>query len=238
MPDVRLVVHPDLRFLLPARRRAAEIEVRHDGTSSAGHLVQSVGVPLTEVGRLVVGGTEVSVSYRPSAADRIEVHPVDRPQRPPAQRFLLDVHLGSLARRMRLLGLDTSYVPDADDDTLVRAALTEDRVLLTRDRGLLFRRAVTGRAAYVRGDHADDQLADVLERFAPALYPYVRCLLCNGIVHAVDKSEVVGQLQPGTARTYDDFGRCEQCHRVYWRGAHGRRLAAVVRAAEVRTGDA
>ena len=156
-------------FLKPAHR-SGTIQVGCDGISSLGHVVQSLGVPLTEVGDLVVNGKPVTPAYRPGGGDVVEVAAVARPQPVPAARFLLDVHLGALARRLRLAGVDTAYANDADDDALIEQASTERRVLLTQDRGLLRRRALW-LGAYVRGAHPDAQLADVLDRFAPPLAP-------------------------------------------------------------------
>jgi uncharacterized protein with PIN domain len=161
----------------------------------------------------------------------VEIGPVARPQRVPgADGFLLDVHLGTLARRLRVLGVDAAYRNDAHDDELVDRAAAERRILLTQDRGLLMRRAVWA-GAYVRGDRPDAQLADVLDRFAPPLAPWTRCTACNGELVAVPKDEVLAELEPGTRRRYERFARCRTCRRVYWRGAHGRRLDAVVAAA-------
>ena len=221
-----------LRLFLPSRARHGDVEVPYDGTSSLGHVVQSAGPPLTEVGSLIKDGRAVEPSLRLLDGDVVGVFAPARPQRLEGwPRFVLDVHLGSLARRLRLLGLDTAYSTDAADDGLTRLALGERRVLLTKDRGLLRRRAMWGHAAYVRGDRADEQLADVLDRFDPALAPFTRCLACNGDVHRVAKTGVAGRLEPGTARSYDDFAECGSCARVYWRGAHARRLDAMVAAA-------
>lgn len=226
---VTLLVDEQLRLFLSLRDRSGTVRLEQDGTSSLGHLVQSVGVPLTEVGELVVGHGAEPPSYRPSDGDVVEVRPVARPQPAPV-RFLLDGHLGSLARRMRLLGIDTAYDGDARDDDLVAVSLAEDRVLLSKDRGLLMRRALR-HAAYVRGERADDQLADVLQRFPATLAPFTRCTSCNGALVAVPKAAVLDRLEPGTRRTYEEFARCTSCHRVYWQGAHSRRLQAVVAAA-------
>lgn len=204
-----------------------------------GHLVESVGVPLPEVGVLRIGDRCVPPSHRLASGDAVDIEPVTRPQRftdsPP--RFLLDVHLGSLARRLRLLGVDTAYRPEADDNALISSAAAEGRVLLTKDRALLMRRALPA-GAYVRGTRADDQLADVLDRFDPPLEPFRRCPTCNGRLAAVPKAEVVYRLEAGTRRTYDEFARCESCGQVYWRGAHFRRLAEVVRRATRRGSSA
>jgi uncharacterized protein with PIN domain len=131
---------------------------------------------------------------------------------------------------MRLVGLDTAYSNDLDDATLIELANSARMVLLTKDRGLLKRRRLW-LGAYVRGDRADEQLTDVLDRFAPPLEPWTRCVACNGELRPAPKEEVAAQLLPGTRRTYEDFSRCAQCGRVYWRGAHSRRLAKIVAAA-------
>ncbi|HSR24971.1 MAG TPA: Mut7-C RNAse domain-containing protein [Candidatus Eisenbacteria bacterium] len=233
---LRLLVDEPLRMFLPARHRSGDVRAGYDGTSSLGHVVQSIGVPLTEVGRLLADGAVVAPSHRPRDGAVVRVRAVDRPQQlPEPARFVLDVHLGSLARRMRLLGLDTRYGPEAEDDELVEAALREQRVLLTKDRSLLRRGVLRRTAGYVRGSTADEQLADVLDRFAPRLAPYSRCTACNGLLGPVAKADVATRLQPGTARSYEEFARCATCGRVYWRGAHARRLDAVVTAALDRT---
>lgn len=142
-------------------------------------------------------------------------------------RFLLDVHLGTLARRLRLLGVDTAYHNDMDDPALVVQANAERRVLLTQDRGLLRRRALW-LGAYVRGSRAEEQLRDLLERFEPPLLPWTRCTACNGELSEVAKSEVERDLPDGTRRGIDAYGRCLDCGQVYWRGAHSDHLERIV----------
>ncbi|MHC0432640.1 Mut7-C RNAse domain-containing protein [Streptomyces sp. O3] len=230
---MRLRFSAELRLFLPSRHREnGETRVTPDGVSSLGHVVESLGVPLPEVGALLVDGRPVAPSYRPRAGEHVDVRPVSRPQRPLPEppRFVLDVHLGALARRLRLLGVDTAYHNDLDDDALIAQANAERRVLLTQDRGLLRRRALW-LGGYVRGARPDGQLADVLERFAPQLAPWTRCTACNAPLAPVAKSEVAHLLRPGTRRTYHAFTRCPDCGRVYWRGAHGRRLEQIVAAA-------
>jgi uncharacterized protein len=222
----------DLRFFLAPRNRRPCVQAGGDGTSTVGHLIESLGVPLTEVGAIAVNGRPVPASTRPACGDVVNVGPVVRPQRlpPGPPRFLLDVHLGTLARRLRLLGVDTAYSNDADDDELIEQANEQGRVLLTQDRGLLRRRRLR-RGGYVRGAKPDDQLTDVLDRFEPPLAPWTVCSACNGRLSPVPKVEVEQHLQPGTRRTYDAFARCADCGRVYWRGAHSGRLDRIVTAA-------
>jgi len=224
-----LRIDPELWIFLPPARRRAEFPVAFDGTSSLGHVVEAAGIPLTEVGSLRIASTALEPAHRPADGDAVEVGRVIRPQRVAGWdgRFLLDVHLGALARRLRILGVDTAYPDEAGDPALVDRANDERRLLLTQDRGLLKRRALwTG--AYVRGSRPDDQLADVLDRFGPPLRPWTRCTACNGEVDEVGKNEVAGALEPGTLRTQERFARCSVCGQVYWRGAHGRRLDRLV----------
>lgn len=216
------------------RNRVERIEVSHDGTATLGHLTESLGVPLTEVGSLRVDGQPARPGEQPGPGATVEVRPVDRPQRVPP-RFVLDVHLGKLARRLRLLGVDAAYRNDAADDELIEQAAREDRVLLTQDRGILRRRALRC-GAYVRGSGPAEQLDDVLDRFAPPLAPWTRCTLCNGALEPVPKHEVVDEIEPGTRRCFDDYARCAACGQVYWRGAHARRINAIIRSASGGTG--
>lgn len=234
----QLVLRPatSLWLFLPPRRRRDEFVVRYDGVASLAHVVQAVGIPLTEVGALVVDGAPAAASDRLTDGASVAVEPVDRPQRVAgAVGFLLDVHLGTLSRRLRLLGIDTAYHRDAEDDALVRLASAQRRVLLTKDRGLLMRRALWA-GGYVRGNRSDDQLADVLDRFDPPLAPRSRCPNCNGELVAVAKDSVLGALRPGTRRNYHRFTRCARCGQVYWRGAHSPGLDAVVAAASRASG--
>jgi uncharacterized protein len=229
-PEAEVRIAAGLRVFLAPRHRGGRVRVACDGTSSLGHVVESLGVPLPEVGSLVVNGRPVAAAYRLNGGDVAGVAAVRRPQPLPSARFLLDVHLGTLARRLRLVGVDAAYANDLDDDTLIERANAGRRVLLTQDRGLLRRRRLW-LGAYVRGARPDEQLSDVLERFAPPLAPWTRCTACNGLLSPVDKADVQQLLPPGTRRTYQAFSRCVACGHIYWRGAHSRRLEPIVESA-------
>ncbi|MCX5074863.1 Mut7-C ubiquitin/RNAse domain-containing protein [Streptomyces sp. NBC_00513] len=242
-PGIQLTLAPELHVFAPPNRRAARVPMTTDGASSLGHVVESAGVPLTEVGRILVDGQEVPVSHVPREGESVEVFAVDRPQQV-AQghpdtplRFLLDVHLGTLARRLRLLGVDTAYEnEDIGDPALATRSAAERRVLLSRDRGLLRRREIFA-GAYVYSDNPDEQLRDVLSRFAPKLTPWTRCTACNGSLREADKDSVGDRLEHGTQRSYDVFAQCADCERVYWRGAHHARLERIVDEAVAEFGD-
>src|SRR3989304_491019 len=140
-------------------------------------------------------------------------------------RFVVDAHLGRLATYLRMLGFDTWYRNDADDDQLAAVAAAEGRILLTRDRGLL-KRSVVRRGAYLRSDQPVEQLVEVALRFGPVdrWRPFGRCLRCNTLLVSVSREEVLHRLQPLTRIYYDDFRRCPGCGAIYWKGSHHARM--------------
>ncbi|MDX2931165.1 Mut7-C RNAse domain-containing protein [Streptomyces ipomoeae] len=230
-PVIRVEVTPELALFVPPGRRGSATALAIDGVSTLGHVIESLGVPLTEVGALVVDGREVPVSHIPADGESVTVRTVERPQRVPGAplRFLLDVHLGTLARRLRLLGVDAAYEStDIGDPALAARSAAERRVMLSRDRGLLRRRELWA-GAFVYSTRPEEQLRDVLDRFAPELRPWSRCTACNGMLKAATKEEVADRLEDGTHRSYDVFAQCEECGRAYWKGAHHEQLEAIVR---------
>ncbi len=228
-PEIWISFDPELHVFLASARRAGRVAVRTDRASTLGHVVESLGVPLTEVGALLVDGRRVPVSHLPAHGEEVSVQAVARPQRlaGPA-RFLLDIHLGTLTRRLRLLGVDAAYEnPDVGDAALAARSAAESRVMLSRDRGLLRRRELWA-GAYVYSHRPAEQLREVLARFAPPLAPWTRCTACNGPLAEAAKESVHDRLQDGTERSFDVFAQCADCGQVYWRGAHHASLNAVV----------
>lgn len=220
---------PELRLFVAAAQRAGRSAVRIDGSSTLGHIVESLGVPLTEVGALLVDGRPVDSAHLPADGEAVSVRAVVRPQHiAEPLRFLLDIHLGTLARRLRLLGIDAAYEkPDIGDAALATRSALEHRILLSRDRGLLRRREIFA-GAYIYSHRPTEQLDDVLSRFAPPLAPWTRCTACNGLLRVTDKQTLRGQLPDDTERTYEAFAQCIDCGRTYWKGAHHASLDAIV----------
>jgi len=203
-------------------------------------VLEAMGIPHTEVDLILVNGDARGFGHRPTSGDRIAAYPVFEaldigstarlrplPLRNP--RFVVDVNLGRLARLLRLLGFDAWWSNNADDQTLVDISLAEQRILLTRDRPLLKRRALT-RGLFVRSDHPQEQTLEVLRRLdlRRRLAPFTRCVRCNGRLLAVTKDEVIDRLEPLTRQYYDDFSRCADCGQIYWPGSHHPRLVRLV----------
>jgi hypothetical protein len=228
-------------------RRQAEFDYLFSGTPAVKDAIEALGVPHTEVDVVLVNDVSVAFDYLLRDGDRVSVFPVFesldvtpllrlRPKPLRQVRFALDVHLGRLARMLRLVGFDAAYRNDWSDDELAELAPREGRILLTRDRGLLMRRAIT-HGYCVRAAHPEHQLVEVLQRFdlGGDLRPLTRCLACNGVLQEIAANEVeAGAVPPDIRATPQRLVRCSDCRRVYWDGSHVRRLRAVVASVEAR----
>jgi uncharacterized protein with PIN domain len=234
-------------FLPPAGRHLA-VPVWFNGKTSVKDLVEGLGVPHPEIDLVLVNAEPAPFDRAAQDADRIAVfprfHQLDvtgvSEVRPPdcvPIRFVLDGHLGKLARRLRLVGLDAICPLHAADDDLAARSRRDGRILLTRDRVLLKRRTVA-HGYFVRETDAHRQLVEVLQRFGPIpTAPFSRCLECNTELRAVAKSAVESSLPEGIRGHYDCFHICDGCGRVYWPGTHWRRLSQLVESALKEAGD-
>jgi uncharacterized protein with PIN domain len=151
------------------------------------------------------------------------------PRPPETVRFVIDGHLGRLAAYLRALGFDTDYSNDGADDELARRSSREQRILLTRDQGLL-KRSIVEHGYWVRNIDPEEQLFEVCRRFdlGKRALPFTRCVSCNGVLADVEKEEVEQRLLPGTRQRYDRFRRCSACGQIFWRGSHYDRMSRLI----------
>ena len=222
-------------FLTPARRNT-EFEHVVGATDTIKHIIESLGVPHTEIDRVMVNRQICPSSEQLVDGDHICVFPHSEPVILEDPRFVLDGHLGRLAAYLRMLGFDTWYDRSADDARLAAVANKERRALLTRDVGLLKRREIE--IGYcVRCDKPHDQLREVSSRFAlhSRFTPFQRCMDCNGFLCPVSKAEVADLLPPHTRETKSEFSRCSDCGKVFWRGSHYARMVGWI--AELTAGS-
>ena len=240
MITVSLRFYEELNDFLPPARRKLRFQRNLQYPTSVKDLIESCGIPHTEVDLILINGTSVDFRFRISDGDDISVYPVfesfdisgvtrlqERPLR--RLRFVTDANLGRLARKMRLLGFDVAFDKEATKDDIIQAMIAHGRVILSIDRRLLMRNEVQ-RGYCVRSDHANIQTLEVMRRFDLVNYinPFTRCLSCNDSVKPVAKAEVLELLEPNTKVFYNDFTQCPQCKRVYWKGSHTERLRAFI----------
>jgi len=217
-----------LQDFLKREQRGKRISVEFRGRQSIKHLAESLGVPHTEIGRIQVNGQEATLSTITQDADQVEVFPISNGC-PVEPRFLLDGHLGRLAAYLRMLGLDCLYENDYDDEQLAEIAQREGRILLSRDRRLFMRTAVT-HGYCLRSLDSLEQVEEVIERFElrSRLAPFHRCLRCNHPLEPVAKEVVLDRLEPLTKLYFDDFQICPSCGQIYWKGSHYEKMQRLI----------
>jgi uncharacterized protein with PIN domain len=138
-------------------------------------------------------------------------------------KFVVDCMLGKLAKWLRMLGFDTLYCPDADDDELVRIAVRDDRILLTRDSRLSDRRMLRNRCVLVQLGTTASQLRQVINKLDIEVTEdllFTRCTICNSEIVPIAKSEVKDRVPPYVYQTQAEYGYCAACDKIYWRGTH------------------
>jgi hypothetical protein len=242
LPDsIRVVLgfDPDFDIFLPPGSRGVPIEKKPGHATTIKDLIESCGVPHTEIGYLVHNGSvTASFSTHISDGDHIDILPVMPPRPdmlllqpvPPVNSgFIADIHLGKTARRLRLLGFDTVWFTGRDDAEMLDIMEADGRILLTRDRRLLMNnRVVFG--CCVRSDRMAEQVRQVVDRFGLSgrVQPFSRCIACNGVLEPRSKETVNALLQPKTRRYYEEFQGCPSCGKIYWQGSHTLRLQAFV----------
>ncbi len=220
--------HGELAHFLPRERRGRSFAYDYARAATLKNAIESLGVPHTEVGRLLVNGEPATLQRTVRERDTVEVFPADA-NCDPDPEFVADAHLGGLARFLRMLGFDTLHDPALHDADIRRLARDERRIVLTRDRELLKCREIT-RGAYVHAIRVESQLAEIAARYrlAERARPFTLCLRCNLPLEPVDKAAVAGRLPENVLRVQDEFTHCAGCDRVYWPGSHYQRMRAVL----------
>jgi uncharacterized protein len=241
MPTAEFRFYEELNDHLPVAMRKRAFTHAFDGTPAVKDVIESLGVPHTEIDLILVDGRSVRFSHRLRGAERVAVYPMferldirplhrlgPKPLR--RTRFVADVHLGRLARYLRLLGFDTLYSAQYNDPELVQISTLERRILLTRDLGLLKNKAVT-RGYRLRSANPELQAAEIVRAFCleKEVRPFTRCMSCNSVLTHVDRSEVVDRVPQRVFKRLRVFMQCPGCGRIYWRGTHFKRLEELAR---------
>jgi uncharacterized protein with PIN domain len=124
-----------------------------------------------------------------------------------------------------MLGFDSLFFTGEDDSQMVRQALAEGRILLTRDTGILKRRVVTsGRltAVLMQSEQPEQQMKQLVSTYdiKNQSHPFTLCLECNQQLIERSPEEVKNRVPPYVYRTQKQYMECPECHRIYWRGTH------------------
>lgn len=238
--QVRIRFYAELNDFLAPSQRQQSIKYQFDTPPAVKDAIEALGVPHPEVDLILANGKSVGFAYLLKENDYVSVYPpfnsldviaLSRVRPPPLDehRFVLDVHLGQLARYLRMFGFDTLYHEKYLDPELAVISSEQQRILLTRDRGLL-KRSIILYGYCLRATQPRQQLIEVLQRFnlPPTTSPFPRCIRCNGHLEQVSKAAITHKLPPQTAKWYDEYRQCQQCGQIYWKGSHYQRMEQFV----------
>ena len=218
-----------LNDFLSAENRNHAINYHFCGNPGIKDPIEALGIPHSEVTSILVNGRSVDFKYQLQANDQVIVSAepdgsssIDTSM-PTA--FVVDVNLGKLARYLRLLGFDTAWRNNLNDREIVNISVHDQRIILTRDRRLLFHREIQY-GYWVRAVQPDLQVPEVLKRLDlwQQIEPFHRCAICNGLIQVVAKAQVLNKLEPLTRKYYDKFYQCSDCGQIYWKGSHYHKL--------------
>ncbi|WP_372640771.1 Mut7-C RNAse domain-containing protein [Ancylomarina sp.] len=203
--------------------------------------IESLGVPLSEVDMILVNGTSADFEHKLSECDYISVYPVFETLdvsvitkvRKTALRttlFVVDTHLGKLAKYLRMLGFDTLYRSDIGDDEIIAVAKKEKRIILTRDKSLLRSKEIS-HGYFVRSTEKHEQLREVVDKFdlRSQFKSFTRCITCNTSLVKTDKEEIRNRVEEDIFRIFNAFFYCKQCDKLYWKGSHFKRMETYIR---------
>jgi len=241
MKTVHFRFYEELNDFLTPEKRKTRFEHHFIDRASVKDMIESLGVPHTEIDFILANGKSVDFSYLVNDGDEISIYPVfesidisevqhlrAKPLREP--KFVLDVHLGKLARYMRMIGLNTAYMNNSTDDELIETSLKEKRALLTKDRGILKRNEIT-HGYWIRNENTEEQLREVVERFdlKNQIKEFTRCLECNLTLIEIKKEKIIERLPPKVKDWQNEFYFCEKCDKIYWKGTHIDRMKNIIR---------
>ncbi len=231
--------YDSLNDFLPKRNRNCTIEHHFKNSPIIKDSIEALGVPHPEIAVIKANGKNVSFNYRVKENDEIKVYPHFylhdtqpiiqlKPQNKPC--FILDVHLGRLAKYLRMVGFDTLYSSeDWGDKYIADTGGKENRIVLSRDIGLLKRSSVTY-GYFVRNKDSYQQFTEITNRYSLKnnFAPFTRCIRCNSKIESVEKDEITNLLESGTKQEHNEFWQCTGCQQIYWKGTHYKRMVEML----------
>ncbi len=240
LKKITLRFYEELNDFLPIDKRKKRFEHSFIDRTSVKDMIESLGVPHAEVDLILVNGISVNFSYLVKDKDDISVYPVfeslditklqhlrAKPLRKP--KFILDVHLGTLAKYMRMFGFDTLYKNNYKDEEIIEISLKEKRAILTKDRGILKRSDVT-HGYWIRSTKREEQIVEVIKRFdlKEQIKELSRCLICNSVLRKISKGKVMERLPPKVKEYQNEFYFCANCDKIFWKGSHFTKMRGII----------
>ncbi len=234
--DIRF--YDGLNDFLPLEHRKKSFKYKFFGKPTVKDLIESLGVPHTEVDYILLNGEPVDFNAHVRDGDQLSVYPLFKsieiehlsPKPPLMIRFITDVHLGKLARYLRMLGFDTLYDSELDDEMIIALGVEQERIILTRDLGILKNGRVL-HGYFIRSSNPKLQLREIVRRYGlkDKIKPFSLCMECNESLQVVEKELIATKLLPETAAVFNEFFQCPKCQKIYWEGSHHEKMSQFIR---------
>lgn len=224
-------------FLKEKQQKNPPLNIPFELNPSVKDLIESQGIPHTAIFKLEINKEERPLDYNVRDGDKITPYPFEQVDSATLDdifvspsKFVLDVHLGKLAKTLRLFGLDTSWNTDRKETEILHLSNQQQRMILSRDIGLL-RNGEARYGYWIRATDPDRQIHELFERFniSDHIAPFSRCMKCNGVLEETELSQVEERVPPKVREWHSLFYECRNCHKVYWKGSHYKKLQEKVR---------
>lgn len=139
--------------------------------------------------------------------------------------------LGTISKKLRMLGFDCKYDSAIDDDYLILGAKKEGRIIITKDVRLA-ENAIQHdvMAIKLRAKTEKEQLVEIARKIGWKKFDlqYCRCSLCNGVLNIVSKDQIMQKIPPRTLEFAEKFWQCNTCSHIYWVGTHIRNMERLI----------
>ncbi len=237
---VQFRVYAELNDFLRTDRRQVIFDYFYHGPVTIKEAIENLGIPHSSVDLVLVNGEPVGFNCHLAANDFISVYPVFelldiseiskvRKETLRNIRFVVDCHLGRLAKNLRIMGFDTLYRNDYEDEEIRFLSKLQHRIILTKDKGLLMAKNVD-RGYYVRSVDAMEQTKEVVRKFDlySKINPLSRCLICNRKLVKLPPTFKSPDILDNTGKAFQEFFRCYNCDKFFWKGSHYKRMIEAI----------
>jgi uncharacterized protein with PIN domain len=240
MSEATFRFYEELNDFLPKHRIKIDFQASFQGKRSIKDMIESLGVPHTEIDLILVNGKSMDFNYILQDGDRVSVYPVfeslsiesvTRLRGIPLRRtrFIADCNLGNIVRYMRALGLDVYFQPSLSPREIIEISKDETRIILTKSRKLLKFKDVT-HGIFIRPGTAVEQIKRIINYMdiKGRTKPFSRCLRCNNLLESIAKDRVADWIPEKTKVFCDQYGYCKSCDKIYWNGTHYLKMKRVI----------
>lgn len=230
----------ELNFFVNKNKRNILFEHSFDDNPSIKDTIESIGIPHVEIGAIVVNGELKNFNYKLENNDHVliysfyeNINSFENVLRPSIKKydFMTDENVGGMAKYLRMLGFNTIMIPEISDKEVAKITEKENRILLSRDIGLLKRKNVTY-GLFLRSTNTEEQLFEVIKKFDLNKYfkPFSICIECNGNINTIDPSKIIKEdrIKEGVLKDYQEFFRCDSCKKIFWKGSHYQKMETMI----------